>query len=186
MRVGDHQPGAAQAAQAATDQALQERRPESLCLRRPDVQANDLALAIGVHRDCDCRGHTGDATALTLFEVSGIQPEIGLVADQRTIQEGVYPVVDVAAQLADGAFADACQSHGLHQAVDTSGRHAANPVDPFCGSTLNDGHQGLLRHAARLQERGEVASAYTVLINEIPPRRRTLPTENAGNQPRHA
>ncbi len=43
--------------QAATQQALQERRPEGLRLRWPDMQADDLVLAIGVHRYSDYGRH---------------------------------------------------------------------------------------------------------------------------------
>ncbi len=149
MRVGDHQLGAAQ---AAADQALQERRPEGLRLRRPDVQADDLALALGVHRHSDYRRDAGDPPALALLEVGGIQPEIRPVADKRAIQEGVHPLVDVLAQLAHRALADARQPHRLHQVVHPPGRHAADP------GLLDHRHQGLLRRLARLQERRKVAA----------------------------
>ena len=48
MRVGDHE---LDPAQDATEQTLQKGRPEDLRLRRPDMQADDLALAVRVHRD---------------------------------------------------------------------------------------------------------------------------------------
>ena len=71
VRVGDHQLGAAQ---ATADQALQERGPEGLRLRGPDVQADDLALALDVDRHGDYRGDAGDPPALALLEVGGVQP----------------------------------------------------------------------------------------------------------------
>ncbi len=94
------------AAQTSANQALEERRPEYLRLRWPDVQADDLALAFGVHRHGDYRGDTGDASSLALLEVGRIEPEIRPVADERTIKEGVHPVVDVLAQLGHRALAD--------------------------------------------------------------------------------
>jgi hypothetical protein len=149
VRVGDDQLGAAQ---AALDQALQERGPEDLCLRRPDMQAHDLAFALGVHRHGDYHRHRPDLAALALLEVGGIQPKIRPVADERALEEGVHPVVDVLAQLAHRALADAAQPHRLHQVVDAPGRHAADP------GLLDHGHQGLLRRLARLKERREVAA----------------------------
>ena len=90
MRVGDDQPGAAQ---AAADQALQERGSEDLCLRRPDMQAHDLPFALCDHR------HRPDLPTLALLKVGRVQPEIGLVADERALGEGVHPIVDALAQL---------------------------------------------------------------------------------------
>ena len=57
VRVGDHQ---LHAAQAAPEQALEEGRPEGLRLRRSDVQAHDLALAVRVHCHGDYRRHRDD------------------------------------------------------------------------------------------------------------------------------
>ncbi len=50
MRIEDHQ---LHAAQAAAHQAFEEDGPEGLGLRRADVQADDLALAVGVGRKDD-------------------------------------------------------------------------------------------------------------------------------------
>ena len=116
------------------------------------MQAHDLALAVRVDRHGDYGGNAGDAPALALLEVGGIQPQVGPVANQRAIQEGVHPVVDVLAQLADCVLADPGQPHGLHQVVHPPGRDAADP------GLLDDGHQGLLGRLAWLQERREVAA----------------------------
>ena len=86
MRVGDDQPGAAQ---AAAEQALQERGSEDLCLRGADMQAHDLPFALCDHR------HRPDLPTLALLKVGRVQPEIGLVANERALDEGVHPVVDV-------------------------------------------------------------------------------------------
>ena len=103
MCIGDHQLGATQ---AAFDQALQERGPEDLRLRRPDVQAHDLPFALSVYRHGDYHRHSSDLASFTLLEVGGIQPQVWPVADKRTFEEGVHPVVDVLAQLAHRALAD--------------------------------------------------------------------------------
>jgi hypothetical protein len=149
VRVGDDELGATQ---AALDQALQERRPEDLRLRRPNVQAHDFPFALSVHRHSDYHRHRPDLPALALLEIGGIQPKIRPVADKRAFEEGIHPVVNVLAELAHRALADPGQPHRLHQVVHPPGGHAANP------GLLNDGHQGLLRRLARLQERREVAA----------------------------
>ena len=67
----------------------------------------DLPLALGVRGHSDYRRDGDDAAVLALFEVGRIEPEIGLVADERAVEEGVHAVVDVLAQLAHRALADA-------------------------------------------------------------------------------
>ena len=61
--IGDDQ---LDAAQAATGHALEEGGPEGLGLRRADVQADDLAPAIGVRGHGDYRRDRDDAAALAL------------------------------------------------------------------------------------------------------------------------
>jgi len=51
-RIGDDQLGAAQ---AAADQALKEGCPEGFGFGRPDVQADDLALSLGIRCHSDYR-----------------------------------------------------------------------------------------------------------------------------------
>lgn len=68
MRVGDDE---LNALQAASDEVLEEGRPEWLGLAGADMQADDLALALGVDRDRYYRGDTDDAAALANLEVSG-------------------------------------------------------------------------------------------------------------------
>ena len=53
VRVGDHQ---LDAAQAPSEQALEEAGPERLRLGRAKPQAHDLPLALGAHRDRDYGG----------------------------------------------------------------------------------------------------------------------------------
>ena len=92
MRIGDDQ---LHAAQAALDQALEEGRPKGLGLRRADVQADDLAVPLGIAGHSDYRRHRHDAAALALAQVGRVEPEIGPIAGQRPIQEGANPLVDV-------------------------------------------------------------------------------------------
>src|ERR1700710_194726 len=70
------------------------------------MQADYFPFALGVRRHSDYGCHADDAPALALLEIGGIQPEIRPVADERTLEEGIHPVIDVLAQLTHRAFAD--------------------------------------------------------------------------------
>ena len=149
MSIRDNQ---LHAAQAAPQQALEERSPKRFRFGWANVQADDLAFAVGVcgHGDyCRNRNH---APALALLEAGRVQPKIGPIANKRTIQEGADTAVDALAPLAHRALADPSQPHRLRQVVHPPGRHAVDP------GFLDHGDQRLLRRLARLQERREVAA----------------------------
>ena len=110
--VGDHE---LHALEPALGEVAQESRPEGFGLGGADVQADDLALALGRDSHRDYGGDRNDAAALAHLEVSGIQPEIGPLAGKRALEEGVHALVDVLAELADRRLADARHAHGLHQ-----------------------------------------------------------------------
>jgi len=61
------------------------------------VQSDDLTLAVGVHRHSDYRRHRDDPAALALLQVGRIKPQIRPLADQRTVEERMNPLVDVLA-----------------------------------------------------------------------------------------
>jgi hypothetical protein len=149
MGVRDDQPGAAQ---ATTMQAAQEFAPEGLRLGRPDMQAHDFAFAIGVCGHSDYCRNADDAAALTLLKVGGIQPEIRPFAAQRPVEEGVHAVVDIGTELADGAFADAIETHSGHQVFHAAGGNAADP------GLLDHRDEGFFAGVAGLQEGREVAA----------------------------
>ena len=93
--VGDQQ---LHATQPAPGQRAQELGPEGLGLRRADRHAQDLAAALVVdghshgHRDRD------DAPGLAHLHIGCVEPQIGPVALQRSIEEAVDLIVDLAAQ----------------------------------------------------------------------------------------
>lgn len=149
MRIGDHQ---LHPAQAAAKHALEESRPERLGFRRADVESDDLPLALGVRGHGDYRRDGDDPSALALLEVGRVEPEIRPFAGKRAVEEGIHAVVDVLAQFADRALADAGQPHRLHKVVDAPGRDAADP------GLLDHRDQRLLRRLPRLKERREVAA----------------------------
>ena len=79
-------------------------------------------------------------------------PQVRPIAFDRTLQEGLHPLVDLLAQPADLALADAAHAERLHQIIHRARRDAVDV------GFLDHGGQCLLGHEARLQEAGEVAA----------------------------
>jgi hypothetical protein len=115
------------------------------------VQADDLAPALGVHGRRDYCRHGDDAAALAHPEVGGVEPQVGPLAVEGALEEGVLALVDLLAQLGDLRLGDARQAHGLDEVVHAPGGDAPDP-------RLLDHGQGLLGGLAGLQEGREVAS----------------------------
>jgi hypothetical protein len=146
--VGDHQ---LDAPQAAPGEPAQEVCPEVLGLRGTDLHAQDLAPAIGVgaHRHYD--RHRDDAAVLADFDVGGVDPQVGPVALDRPIQEGLHANIDLLAQPRDLALGDAAHAHGLDQVIHRTGR------DPLDVGFLDHRGQRLLGQTPGLQKEREVA-----------------------------
>ncbi len=147
--IGDDQ---LHAGQAAPDEVLEEARPERLGFGRTDVQADDLALALGVDGHSDYRGDTDDPPALAHLEIGSIEPEVGPVAGERPLEEGVDPLVDVLAQLGYRGLGDASHAHRLHQFIDAPGADAGDPC------FLDHRDQRLLDGLPWLQKAGKVGA----------------------------
>ena len=86
--VGDDQ---LDAAQAAPGQLAQEVGPEGLGLRGADRHAQHLAPAVAVDADRDDDRDRDDAAVAADLHVGGVDPEIGPVALDRTVEEGLRP-----------------------------------------------------------------------------------------------
>jgi hypothetical protein len=149
VRIRDHQfdPG-----QAAALQLAQEVDPEGLGLRHADGHAEHLTPAVGVDRDGDGHCHGDDTSGLAHLHVGGVNPEIGPVAFDRALEEGVHALVDLIAQAAHLTLRDAGHAESLDQLVDAAGRDALDV------GLLNYRRQRLLGDPARLQETREVAA----------------------------
>jgi hypothetical protein len=119
---------------------------------RPDAKPDDLAPPIARHGHSDYCRHRDDAAAVADLKIGRVKPQIRPLAVERAVEEGAYPLVDVFAQLRDLALRDPREAHRLHQLVDASGRHAADP------GFLNHGDQCPFRGLARLQEGREVGA----------------------------
>src|SRR3954454_1226659 len=72
----------------------QESRPKRLGLGGADVQADDLAPAIGVHRHGDYGGHRDNAPALAHLQVGRVQPQIRPLATLLQGSHGWHPGPD--------------------------------------------------------------------------------------------
>ena len=127
MGIGDHQ---LDPAQPAPREAAQELGPERLGLGGADLHAQHLAHP----------------------QVSGVDPQIGPVALDGALQEGLHPLIDLGAQARDLARGDAAHAHSLHQAIDRARRDALHV------GFLDHRRERLLGRMARLQEEWEVAA----------------------------
>src|SRR4030088_2513801 len=103
------------------------------------------------------------------FDVSGIQPDIGPLALDWAAQEGLHPLIDLAAQSRDLAFGAALQPHGPYQIVDRAGRDALDI------GFLDHGGQRLLSQTARFEEAREVAAASQLRDTQLDCSRAGLP-----------
>src|SRR3712207_3277578 len=92
VRVGDDQ---LDALQPAPDQAPEKAGPEGLRLRRPDVQPDDLAPALGIAGHGDYGRHRDDPPTLALAQVGRVEPEIRVVALQLALEESADPLIDL-------------------------------------------------------------------------------------------
>ena len=107
--------------------------------RRPSLLTRD--------RDDD-RGRD-DAPAGAAFDVGRVEPQVGPIAFERPVEEGLDLAVDLLAQPADLALGDAAHPHRLHQLIDRAGRDALDV------GFLDDRGQRLLGHPPRLEKAGK-------------------------------
>ncbi|MBB6547063.1 hypothetical protein HD593_001858 [Nonomuraea rubra] len=122
VRVGDDQlhPG-----QAAGDQAAQERQPTGAVLGRGDLQAEHLALAVGVDAGGHQRVHVDRAAALTHLLGQGVDPDEGVRAGvQGACAEGFDLLIQHLGHLRDLALGDVLDAELLDQLVHPPGGDA--------------------------------------------------------------
>src|SRR5690242_5596719 len=81
----------------------------------------DGQSAVAVGGDSDYCRHRHDAAALTLLQVSGVEPQIRPLAGERPVEKRMHALVDVFAQLGNLRLADPGQPHRLHQIVNPPG-----------------------------------------------------------------
>src|SRR5207302_1380142 len=87
------------AAQTAPGELAQEVGPEGLGFRRADRQAQHLAPAIAIDADRDDHRDRDDVAVAARLHIGRIQPDIGPLAFERTVEEGGDLAVDLAAQV---------------------------------------------------------------------------------------
>src|SRR5712692_4241048 len=118
-----------------------------------DRHAEHLAPPVGVDTDGDDDRDRDDVVIAPCLDVGGVEPDIGPLALDRATEEGLHPLVDLAAQPRYLALANAFQAHRTHQIVDRAGRDALDV------GFLDDCCQRLLGQAAGLEKGREVAAA---------------------------
>ena len=89
-------------AQAAAGQAAQELDPERLRLAVADGHAEHLAAPVRVDADGDDNGDGDDVIVAADLHVGGVEPDIGPIAFDRPVKEGVHALV-ASAQMPDMA-----------------------------------------------------------------------------------
>jgi site-specific DNA recombinase len=149
MGVGD---GQLDATQAAAGEAAQELGPEGLRLGGADAHPQHLTPAIVVDTDGDDHGDRDDAPGLADFDVGGIEPKVGPIAFQWTVEEGLDLVVEFPAQTADLRLGDPRHAHRLDQVIDRAGGDALDV------GFLDHRGQRLFRHPAGFEEAREVTA----------------------------
>jgi hypothetical protein len=126
-------------------------------------KAEDFALAFGIGPDSHYCSRRDDPSALTAFDVRRVDPEIGPLAFDRAVQEGLHTLVYFFAQARHLALGDAGAAHRLDQVIDGA-----------CGDALDvgfldNGCQRFLGRPARFKERWEVGSLAQLRDVEIDP-----------------
>lgn len=143
MAIGDDE---LHPAQTTPRQLAQKSGPEGLRFGGTDIHAQNLTPTVAVDADGDDDRHRDDPAGLAHLHIGRVDPQIGPVALDRPVEEGLDPFVDLFAEPRDLALGDAAHPHRLDQIVDRAGRDALNV------GLLDDRRQRLLGHATRLEE----------------------------------
>jgi hypothetical protein len=122
VRVGGDQ---LHPAQAAGDQAAEERQPAGAVLAGGDVQAEDLAVPVGVDPGRQQGVHRHHPAALTHLQHQSVGGDERVRAGvQRAGAERLDLLVQLAGHDADLALGQPGDAEGLDQPFHASGRHA--------------------------------------------------------------
>ena len=108
------------------------------------------------------------------FQASRVEPDIRPVSGEGPVQELADPLVNVLAELGDGALGDAGEPHGLDKLVDPTGGHAADP------GLLDYRHKGLLRGPPWLEDASRSLLARELARVEGREEERSSPREPPG------
>ena len=149
MAIGDDE---LHPAQTTPRQLAQKSGPEGLRFGGTDIHAQNLTPTVAVDADGDDDRHRDDPAGLAHLHIGRVDPQIGPVALDRPVEEGLDPFVDLFAEPRDLALGDAAHPHRLDQIVDRAGRDALDV------GLLDHGGERLLGHPPRLQEAREVGA----------------------------
>ena len=137
----------AHAGQAAGEQAAQEAGPGGAVLGREDVDAEDLALAVGVDPGRDRGADVDHPAAVAAALGQRVDPEIGVgTAVQGPIPELVDHAVQALGHHRDLGLGEVADAQRLDQALHPAGGDARQV------SLCYHGHQSALRSPAGLEQ----------------------------------
>jgi len=145
--VGDAQ---AHALEPAPAQLAQELGPERLRLDLAQVEADHLAPACLVHGVGDHERLRADVALVAHLQLLRIEPQVGVVALERTLAEQLHLLVQRPAERRDAVLGHPLDPQLLNQAVDLARGDAVHV------RLQHDRDDRLLRARPRLQEGGEV------------------------------
>lgn len=111
VRVGDDQPDALE---PALHETPQERGPEGPILRRPDVDAENLAIPLARDAHRHDRGLADDAAIDPHLVVRRVDPQIAVLAGEGQRPKGGHDHVQLAADTRDLRFRDAVDARSFH------------------------------------------------------------------------
>ena len=111
----------------------------------------DLSLSLAGVREGMAHEVSPERFGFAALHIGRIDPQVRPVALQRTVEERMDPLVDVAAQPADLALGDPAHAHGLDELIHRAHRDALDI------GLLHHGGEGFLSRATRLEERRDVA-----------------------------
>src|SRR5262245_50390503 len=111
--------------QAAGNQPAKKAEPEGAVLTRPDVHAEDLALASSrIESHGDDHRHVHDAVLLAHFQKGGVDPNVRVGALELARAKALHLGIEFLTQPTDLALGDAIQSQGLDEVVYSTRAHA--------------------------------------------------------------
>ena len=144
VAIADHQ---LHASQTTRHQSAQEAQPEGAVLTGSDIHPEHFALAgRRIEPDRDDDRHVHHAVILPHFQEGGVDPNVRIDPIEFAGAEALHLGIQLFAQAADLALADAIQTQGFDQVVDTARAHALHV------GLAHGRHQGSLRSLAGLQQ----------------------------------
>lgn len=131
---------------------LKSRFSDEQAVAMPRESDRDLIAAVAKRHGVSEQSRYTWRKRFGTFHVSCIDPQVRPVALDRSVEEGLHPLVDLLAQAGDLARLHAAHAHCAYHLVDRTRRNALDV------GLLDDGHRRLLGHSPGLQDDREVGA----------------------------